>query len=62
MNLSDQPNYRMPWEEGDLRQLAELIADGKPIKEIALEMGRTQEAVRNRAWKSGLLQRRRLRG
>ena len=52
----------MPWEEGDLRQLAELIADGKPIKEIALEMGRTQEAVRNRAWKSGLLQRRRLRG
>ena len=53
--LTDKPNYRNPWCEGDIAQLASLLRDGRSIPEIAERMGRSQEAVRNRAAKSGLL-------
>jgi hypothetical protein len=59
--LSDRPNYRGPWSQDDLDRLAEMIAAGSDVPEIADSMGRTQEAIRNRASKSGLLKKRRSR-
>ena len=57
-NLRDRPNYRAPWSPGDLAQLARSVDSGLTISEIAKAMGRSQEAVRNRAALSGLLKKR----
>ena len=57
--LAERANYRAPWSGQDQSRLEGLLAEGKTVAEIAREMERTQEGVRNRAWKSGLLGRRR---
>ena len=53
--LSNKPNYRMPWAEADDEQLKAMLALGEGIPAIAKCLGRSQEAVRNRAWKRGIL-------
>ena len=57
-NLAARANYRAPWSSEDQGRLEGMLAEGKTVAEIAREMERTQEGVRNRAWKSGLLSRR----
>jgi predicted transcriptional regulator len=57
-NLADQPNYRVPWSETDLAELAAAIRRGDTIRDIARAMGRSQEAVRNRATSAGLMKKR----
>ena len=56
--LSDLSNSRSPWTEEDFARLRELLSAGQAIPEVAKAMGRSQEAVRNKAWQRGLLQRR----
>ena len=55
VDLTTKPNYRAPWSEKDIAQVARLLRDGHTIPAIAELMGRSQEAVRNRAAKSGFL-------
>ena len=57
-DLTERANYRAPWSGEDQSLLEGMLAEGKTVAEIAREMERTQEGVRNRAWKSGLLSRR----
>ena len=57
-NLADKPNYRAAWSQEDLAQLAVMLVGGHSIPEIARVMGRSQEAVRNRATVAGLMKRR----
>lgn len=57
-NMSDQPNYRVRWSDEDLAQLAMSIKRGDTIRDIAKSMGRSQEAVRNRATAAGLMKKR----
>ena len=52
----DRPNAQAPWTDQEFERLAELIRGGKSIPEIAVTLGRSQEAVRNRARLRGLLQ------
>lgn len=42
-------NHRARWSEEDQAQLGALIAAGKTNREIAAEMGRSQESIRARA-------------
>jgi hypothetical protein len=51
-DLASRPNYRVPWSQLDLDRLAQLLADGSSIAQIADELGRTQESVRTRARKA----------
>jgi predicted transcriptional regulator len=60
--LTDRANFKSPWTDELLNQLAEMLAAGRTIPEIAKEMGRSQEAVRGKAWKHGLLTERKRRG
>ncbi|WP_162888144.1 hypothetical protein [Sphingomonas mesophila] len=41
---------RAPWTADDIDRLCELMARRRPIREIAAELGRTQEAVRTKAY------------
>ena len=43
------PSHTRPWNADDIDQMAELLALGHSIPEVAAKLGRTQEAVRNRA-------------
>lgn len=43
------------WSAEDIEQLGALIFEGKQISQIAKRLGRTQEAVRNKANKLGML-------
>ena len=58
-DLASRPNYRVAWSQLDLDRLAQMLADGSSIAQIADELGRTQEAVRTQARKVGLAQHRR---
>ncbi len=49
-----RPAHRRPWTEEEDRLLASLIGDGGLIGAIATDLGRTREAVRNRANLLGL--------
>ncbi len=53
--LSEVPNTKAPWASADYALLIEMIQAGKSIQEIAQVMGRSQEAVRNKAQRRGLL-------
>jgi len=53
--LRDRPNFKAPWTEEQIATLKRKLAAGETIREIAAEMGRSQEAVRGKAWKVGLL-------
>ena len=53
--LFDWPNYARPWTPEEFTKLTALLGAGETIPDIAKEMGRSQEAVRNKAWKIGLL-------
>ena len=41
---------RAPWTADDIDRLCELMARRRPIREIAGLLGRTQEAVRTKAY------------
>ena len=41
---------RAPWTADEIDRLCELMSIGKPIREIARLFGRTQEAVRTKAY------------
>ena len=41
---------RSPWTAGDIDRLSELMELRRPIGEIASLLGRTQEAVRTKAY------------
>jgi hypothetical protein len=60
-NLTDKPNYRVLWSQEDLARMADMLAGGHTIPEIAKVMGRSQEAVRNRATSAGLMKQRKFR-
>ena len=49
-----RPAHRRPWTHDEDRVLARMIADGELIGAIAGVLGRTREAVRNRANLLGL--------
>ena len=49
-----RPAHRRPWTEEEDRLLASLVQDGSLIGTIATDLGRTREAVRNRANLLGL--------
>jgi hypothetical protein len=53
--LFDRPNYAARWTDDQFQKLADMLSDGRPIPEIAKALGRSQEAVRNKAWQRGLL-------
>lgn len=53
--ITDRPNYAVPWSADDLAIMTAEIKAGRTIAEVAKAMGRSQEAVRNKAWKAGLL-------
>ena len=53
--LSSKPNYATRWTLEDFDLLDTALKDGRPIAEIAKAMGRSQEAVRCKAWQGGLL-------
>lgn len=41
---------RAPWTADDIDRLCEMMARRRPIREIAGSLGRTQEAVRTKAY------------
>lgn len=56
--MTDQPimfsprirsNHTKPWNADDIEELASLIFVGKTIPQIAITLGRSQEAVRTKA-------------
>ena len=53
--MFDRPNYAVRWTDEQFEQLAEMLSGGRPIPEIAKVLGRSQEAVRNKAWQRALL-------
>ena len=57
-HVYERPNYRSPWTADDISRLADLLATGNTIRDIADVMGRSQEAVRNRATTAGLMPKR----
>ena len=42
-------NHARPWNADDIDRMAELLALGRPIRDVAIELGRSQEAVRTKA-------------
>jgi hypothetical protein len=44
-----RPGHRQPWDEAADAELARRIGEGALLRDIAIAMGRTQEAVRSRA-------------
>jgi len=56
--LIDRPNYMSRWSTDEIDLLAAKLREGVTIREIATEMGRSQEAVRGKAWQHGLLPKR----
>ena len=44
------------WEEADIQLLRFGIDDGLSIKEMAVALGRTEKAVKNKCWRLGLLE------
>jgi DNA-binding NarL/FixJ family response regulator len=55
VRLMDRTNYKAPWTNEQVAELTVMLAAGRTIREIADAMGRSQEAVRGKAWKLGLL-------
>jgi hypothetical protein len=53
--VTDRPSSRQPWTVECLEALSEALGRGESIPDIAGRMGRSQEALRKRAQKSGML-------
>jgi len=53
--MIDRPKYASRWTAEDFRLLEIALKEGRTISEIAKTLGRSQEAVRNKAWQKGLL-------
>jgi hypothetical protein len=53
--IFERPNYAVRWTTEDYDLVAAELRAGRTIPEIAKAMGRSQEAVRAKAWKAGLL-------
>jgi hypothetical protein len=51
----NRPNAAAPWTSDDYQLLAELLAAGKSMREVAEAMGRSQEACRCKAQLRGLM-------
>jgi hypothetical protein len=49
-----RPAHRRPWTSEEDKLLANMVAEQEMIGEIAMVLGRTREAVRNRANLLGL--------
>jgi hypothetical protein len=52
--LADRRSDGLPWSPRDYATLKDGIADGRSAREIANELGRTEAAVRRRAYVLGL--------
>ncbi|MGI0134778.1 MAG: hypothetical protein ACREBW_07475 [Candidatus Micrarchaeaceae archaeon] len=48
------PNHHKPWTSQDMRQLKELVKQDTPTRIIGLKMGRTPEAVQDKASEKGI--------
>jgi hypothetical protein len=46
--------HRNPWTSDALRRLRDLAAIGAPVSEIALALGRSESAIRNKAGLHGI--------
>ena len=53
--VTDRPSYGVRWTVEDLARVAADFKAGHTIPDIAKAMGRSQEAVRSKLWKAGLL-------
>ena len=51
----ERTKHRTVWSQDDQAKLAELVAAGATNREVAIEMGRSQESVRQRAVATGLI-------
>jgi hypothetical protein len=47
--LRNRTNHTKPWHAEDIDQMAELLRSGSTIRDVSAHLGRTQEAVRNKA-------------
>jgi len=57
--ITDRPNYAARWTPAEFEQLVAELKAGRTVPEIAKAMGRSQEAIRTKAWQAGLLPSRR---
>ena len=48
------PHHNEPWTPEDVKRLEELARQNTSADEIAIELGRTQEAVRSKAYKENI--------
>ncbi len=48
------PNHRRPWSATDEQRLEKLADGNTPTRVIGLKLGRTPDAVRQRAYEDGL--------
>jgi hypothetical protein len=48
------PNAAKPWEPEDIETLRTLANAGTPLREVAAQLGRSQEAIRGRAARLGI--------
>jgi hypothetical protein len=53
--LTERQNCAAPWTPEDFELVAAGLKVGRTIPELAKAMGRSQEAIRSKAWKAGLL-------
>ena len=53
--LLSKPNNAMRWTAEDFDLLDKALKEDRSSPEIAKAMGRSQEAVRGKAWQGGLL-------
>jgi DNA-binding CsgD family transcriptional regulator len=53
------PGTLRPWTEAEDARIAELLAEGLRLREVAAELGRSYEAVRSRSFRCGLVTRQR---
>ena len=47
--LRNRSNHTKPWSAHDIDHMADLFRSGRTIKEVSDHLGRSQEAVRNKA-------------
>lgn len=55
MDDSRYSRNKLAWTAGDMAALLKALESGLTIRDISVMLGRTQEAVRGRAQKLGLL-------
>lgn len=53
MHLINNPKHRQPWNAEEIDLLCSYLSVRKPVREIARELGRSQEAVATKARQIG---------